>query len=80
MLVIRWLLKKYISHSNDGKNHFFSELSLNIDVKNKKYTTCTIGHLFALCTSQGQETSALLILEKISDKNLINSTNTALQT
>lgn len=34
----------------------------------------------ALCSSQGHETSALLILEKISDRNLINCTNTALQT
>lgn len=33
-----------------------------------------------LLSFQGHETSALLILEKISDKNLINCTNTALQT
>uniref|UniRef100_A0A8C2ZAY0 Uncharacterized protein n=1 Tax=Cyclopterus lumpus TaxID=8103 RepID=A0A8C2ZAY0_CYCLU len=33
-----------------------------------------------LACSKGHETSALLILEKISDKNLINCTNTALQT
>lgn len=32
------------------------------------------------CSSQGHETSALLILEKISDRNLINCTNAALQT
>lgn len=29
---------------------------------------------------QGHETSALLILEKVSDRNLINCTNAALQT
>lgn len=29
---------------------------------------------------QGHETSALLILEKITDRNLINATNAALQT
>lgn len=33
-----------------------------------------------LCSSQGHETSALLILEKMSDRNFINCTNTALQT
>lgn len=37
-------------------------------------------HFVALCSSQGHETSALLILEKISDRNLINCTNAALQT
>uniref|UniRef100_A0A671LEK8 Serine/threonine-protein phosphatase 6 regulatory ankyrin repeat subunit A-like n=1 Tax=Sinocyclocheilus anshuiensis TaxID=1608454 RepID=A0A671LEK8_9TELE len=33
-----------------------------------------------LACSKGHETSALLILEKITDRNLINSTNAALQT
>ncbi|XP_071368602.1 serine/threonine-protein phosphatase 6 regulatory ankyrin repeat subunit A, partial [Centroberyx affinis] len=33
-----------------------------------------------LACSKGHETSALLILEKLSDRNLINSTNAALQT
>ncbi|KAL3991489.1 serine/threonine-protein phosphatase 6 regulatory ankyrin repeat subunit A-like [Oreochromis niloticus] len=33
-----------------------------------------------LACSKGHETSALLILEKISDRNLINCTNAALQT
>ncbi|XP_039197893.1 serine/threonine-protein phosphatase 6 regulatory ankyrin repeat subunit A-like [Crotalus tigris] len=33
-----------------------------------------------LACSKGHETSALLILEKITDRNLINATNTALQT
>uniref|UniRef100_A0A8C5GP31 Ankyrin repeat domain 28b n=1 Tax=Gouania willdenowi TaxID=441366 RepID=A0A8C5GP31_GOUWI len=33
-----------------------------------------------LACSKGHETSALLILEKISDRNLINATNAALQT
>lgn len=32
------------------------------------------------CFFQGHETSALLILEKITDRNLINATNSALQT
>lgn len=38
--------------------------------------TCMI----ILPSSQGHETSALLILEKINDRNLINCTNAALQT
>lgn len=33
-----------------------------------------------LIGSQGHETCALLILEKIGDRNLINCTNAALQT
>uniref|UniRef100_A0A0E9W4I2 Uncharacterized protein n=1 Tax=Anguilla anguilla TaxID=7936 RepID=A0A0E9W4I2_ANGAN len=33
-----------------------------------------------LACNKGHETSALLILEKITDRNLINSTNAALQT
>lgn len=58
--------------------------------------TMYVGHSFILCKTsiiilsifhcsslscfQGHETSALLILEKISDRNLINCTNAALQT
>ncbi|MBN3314346.1 ANR28 phosphatase, partial [Atractosteus spatula] len=37
-------------------------------------------HLLLFFFFQGHETSALLILEKITDRNLINSTNAALQT
>lgn len=36
--------------------------------------------LSSLSCSQGHETGALLILEKINDRNLINCTNAALQT
>uniref|UniRef100_A0AAZ3RH15 Serine/threonine-protein phosphatase 6 regulatory ankyrin repeat subunit A n=1 Tax=Oncorhynchus tshawytscha TaxID=74940 RepID=A0AAZ3RH15_ONCTS len=48
-----------------------AELTLQDAVKN------TALHL---ACSKGHETSALLILEKITDRNLINSTNAALQT
>ncbi|XP_045072428.1 serine/threonine-protein phosphatase 6 regulatory ankyrin repeat subunit A-like [Coregonus clupeaformis] len=48
-----------------------AELTLQDAVKN------TAHHL---ACSKGHETSALLILEKITDRNLINSTNAALQT
>lgn len=40
----------------------------------------SISHCSSLCSSQAHETSALLILEKTSDRNLINCTNAALQT
>ncbi|XP_045073027.1 serine/threonine-protein phosphatase 6 regulatory ankyrin repeat subunit A-like [Coregonus clupeaformis] len=48
-----------------------AELTLQDAVKN------TALHL---ACSKGHETSALLILKKITDRNLINSTNAALQT
>lgn len=41
---------------------------------------CFIFHFIPLCYCQGHETSALLILEKISDRNLINCTNATLRT
>lgn len=52
---------------------YLSKIALNAFSEYLLYDRC----LFCI---KGHETSALLILEKITDRNLINATNAALQT
>lgn len=52
---------------------YFSQIALNAFSEYLLYNR----YLFCI---KGHETSALLILEKITDRNLINATNAALQT
>lgn len=56
----------------------FKQISKHLPSRQWSYLSWSFS--FTVYSSQGHETSALLILEKVSDRNLINCTNTALQT
>lgn len=62
--------------SSKSKSDYHPWLSEQFDPETFEFYYLT--HLWYF--PQGHETSALLILEKITDRNLINATNAALQT
>jgi len=88
--LVWWLVTLHIAGGlkfNDLRGPFqprpFSGSTIRTYYFGKAFKAFFEGYLLCdkcLFCIKGHETSALLILEKITDRNLINATNTALQT